>query len=99
MRRDGPAVGCASLSPVTACRPGGGGRSLRERGTGNDPLVLSHACALLTSSPQGAYDYIEAELREPDKILSGAAATSDFTRPVALLLGVLHHMPDTGRGA
>ena len=64
----------------------------------NDPLVLSHARALLTSSPGGVCDYIDADLREPDKILSGAAATLDFTQPVALLLlGVLHHIPDTGQ--
>src|SRR5208283_4972407 len=62
----------------------------------NDPLVLSHARALLTSSPEGACDYIDADLREPDKVLSGAARTLDFTQPVAvLLLGVLHHIPDT----
>ncbi len=62
----------------------------------NDPLVLSHARALLTSSPEGACDYIDADLREPDKILSEAARTLDLTQPVALLLlGVLHHIPDT----
>jgi O-methyltransferase involved in polyketide biosynthesis len=62
----------------------------------NDPLVLSHARALLTSSPEGACDYIDADLREPDKVLSGAGRTLDFTQPVALLLlGVLHHIPDT----
>jgi trans-aconitate methyltransferase len=61
----------------------------------NDPLVLSHARALLTSSPEGVCDYIDADLREPDKILSEAARTLDFTQPVGLLLGVLHHIPDT----
>jgi O-methyltransferase involved in polyketide biosynthesis len=62
----------------------------------NDPMVLSHARALLTSSPEGACDYIDADLREPDKILSGAARTLDFTQPLALLLlGILHHIPGT----
>jgi O-methyltransferase involved in polyketide biosynthesis len=62
----------------------------------NDPLVLSHARALLTSSAEGACDYIDADLREPEKILSGAARTLDFTQPVALLLlGVLHHISGT----
>ena len=62
----------------------------------NDPLVLSHARALLTSSPEGVCDYIDADLREPEKILSEAARTLDFTQPVALLLlGVLHHIADT----
>jgi len=62
----------------------------------NDPLVLSHARALLTSSPEGVCDYVDGDLREPDKILDQAARTLDFTRPVALLLlGVLHHISDT----
>jgi S-adenosyl methyltransferase len=62
----------------------------------NDPLVLTHARALLTSSPQGACDYIDGDLREPEHILSEAARTLDFSQPVGLmLLGVLHHIPDT----
>ena len=64
----------------------------------NDPvvLVLVHARALLTSTPEGATDYIDADLREPDKILQGAARTLDFTQPVAItLLGVVHHVTDT----
>ena len=64
----------------------------------NDPLVLSHARALLTSTPEGACDYVEGDLREPGKILAQAARTLDFAKPVALmLLGVLHHIPDTGQ--
>jgi hypothetical protein len=62
----------------------------------NDPLVLLHARALLTSSPQGVCDYIDGDLRNPDKILAEAARTLDFTQPDALmLLGILHHIPDT----
>src|SRR5579871_4950213 len=62
----------------------------------NDPLVLSHARALLVSAPEGACDYVDGDLREPDTILAKAAHTLDFTKPVALmLLGVLHHIPDT----
>jgi O-methyltransferase involved in polyketide biosynthesis len=62
----------------------------------NDPMVLSHARALLTSSAEGACDYLEADLRDPDKILAEAARTLDLTKPVALLLlGILHHVPDT----
>jgi O-methyltransferase involved in polyketide biosynthesis len=61
----------------------------------NDPLVLVHARALLTSSPEGVTDYIDADLHEPDKILEAAAPTLDFTQPVALmLLGVLHYTAD-----
>ena len=62
----------------------------------NDPMVLLHARALLTSSPAGVCDYIDGDLREPDQILDQAARTLDFTRPVALmLLGIVHHIPDT----
>ncbi|MEU0569117.1 SAM-dependent methyltransferase [Nonomuraea sp. NPDC005983] len=56
----------------------------------NDPLVLVHAQALLTSHPQGACDYIEADVRDPDTILNLAAKTLDLSRPTALmLLGVM----------
>jgi hypothetical protein len=61
----------------------------------NDPLVLVHARALLTSTPEGAADYIEADLRERDRILAAAAGTLDFAQPVALmLLGILGHIVD-----
>jgi O-methyltransferase involved in polyketide biosynthesis len=60
-----------------------------------DPVVLAHARALLTSSPEGNTDYIEADLRETGTILSAAARTLDFSKPVAiLLLAVLHFIPD-----
>jgi len=61
----------------------------------NDPLVLVHARALLTSAPEGVTDYIEADLTEPDKILREAERTLDFGQPIALMLvGVLHHLTD-----
>jgi S-adenosyl methyltransferase len=57
----------------------------------NDPIVLSHARALLASRPEGKTDYVDADLRAPAEILAHAAKTLDFTRPVALLLiGILH---------
>jgi O-methyltransferase involved in polyketide biosynthesis len=57
----------------------------------NDPLVLAHARALLTG---GRTAYLEADLRDPGKILQAAAGTLDLTEPVALLLvGVLHFVP------
>lgn len=60
----------------------------------NDPLVLVHARALLTSSAEGATDYIDADLRDPDRILAEAAKTLDFTEPVAVtMLGVLLFVP------
>lgn len=52
----------------------------------NDPLVLRHAEALLTSSPEGATDYIQADVRDPEHILREAARTLDFSRPTALML-------------
>ena len=61
----------------------------------NDPLVLAHARALLTSTPQGATAYIHADLRDPEKILAEAADTLDFSKPIALILsGVLGHVVD-----
>ena len=60
-----------------------------------DPVVLSHARALLTSSPEGVTDYIDADLREPGAILEKAARTLDFTKPVAVtMLAVLHAIGD-----
>lgn len=62
----------------------------------NDPLILAYARALLTSTPQGATDYIHADLRDPDTILRQAARTLDFDRPIALmLLGILNHIMDS----
>jgi hypothetical protein len=52
----------------------------------NDPIVLSHARALLTSRPEGACAYLDADLRDPDKILAQAADTLDFSAPVAVML-------------
>src|ERR1700752_3328325 len=52
----------------------------------NDPIVLAHARALLTSKPEGRTAYIHADLREPAKILDDPAVrdTLDLTKPVAL---------------
>ena len=62
----------------------------------NDPLVLVHARALLTSTEGGVTDYIDADVRDPDKILQEAAGTVDFTQPVALMmLGILGNVLDT----
>ena len=61
----------------------------------NDPLVLAHARALLTGSPEGATDYLHADLRDPEVILRAAAGTLDFSRPVAvMLLGIMHFIGD-----
>lgn len=61
----------------------------------NDPIVLSHARALLTSSPHGACAYLDADLKDTAKILAEAAQTLDFSQPVAVLfVGVLHLVSD-----
>ena len=61
----------------------------------NDPIVLSHAKALLKSTPEGACAYLDADLRDPDIILAAAAHTLDFSQPVAvMLIAVLHMVVD-----
>ena len=61
----------------------------------NDPIVLAHARALLTSTPQGATAYLDADLRDPGKILADSADLLDFSQPVAvLLIGVLQLLAD-----
>jgi hypothetical protein len=61
----------------------------------NDPLVLSHARALLTSTPEGATDYIDADMRDPEAVLARAAASLDFGQPAGLMLmGVMGHIAD-----
>jgi hypothetical protein len=60
----------------------------------NDPVVLAHARALLTST-QGVTAYVDADLHDPDAILDATARTLDFSQPVALmLLGILGHIGD-----
>jgi hypothetical protein len=63
----------------------------------NDPMVLAHARALLTSDPAGKCAYIDADIRTPEKILDLAAATEvlDFSQPVGVvLMAVLQFVPD-----
>jgi S-adenosyl methyltransferase len=61
----------------------------------NDPIVLRHAEALLRSAPEGATNYIHADVREPEKVIEGALATLDLDRPVALsLVAILHFVSD-----
>src|SRR5580698_3787432 len=60
----------------------------------NDPIVLAHARALLTSAT-GTTAYLDADVREPAEILAGAAATLDFGQPVAIMLiAIMHCVPD-----
>jgi hypothetical protein len=61
----------------------------------NDPVVLVHARALLTSRSEGATDYIDADLRSIDQILAAAASTLDLSQPVAIMLmAILQHLSD-----
>ncbi|GAA0247660.1 SAM-dependent methyltransferase [Cryptosporangium japonicum] len=61
----------------------------------NDPLVLVHARALLTSSPEGRTAYIDSDVRDPERILREAADTLDFREPVALtMIGILGNVAD-----
>jgi trans-aconitate methyltransferase len=61
----------------------------------NDPLVLAHARALLTSSAEGETSYEDMSLYEPERILEAAAKTLDLARPTALILsGLLGHVAD-----
>jgi hypothetical protein len=61
----------------------------------NDPLVLVHARALLTGTPEGVTAYVDADVRDPEKIIELAAETLDFTRPIALmLLGIMGSVAD-----
>jgi hypothetical protein len=61
----------------------------------NDPIVLAHAHALLSSVPDGAAAYVDGDLRQPEPILAEAATVLDLTRPVGIILvGVLHVIPD-----
>jgi S-adenosyl methyltransferase len=61
----------------------------------NDPVVLSHAKALLASGPEGATAYVDADLRDPEAILAAAAEVLDFSRPVAvMLMAILQHISD-----
>jgi hypothetical protein len=64
----------------------------------NDPLVLVHARALLTSTPEGVTDYVDADVRDPDSILDAARRMLDFDQPIAvMMLGILGNVADEDR--
>jgi hypothetical protein len=61
----------------------------------NDPMVLVHARALLTSTPEGVTDYVDADLRDTGTVLREAARTLDFSQPIALMvMGTIEHVLD-----
>lgn len=62
----------------------------------NDPIVLAHARALLTSSPEGATSYLDADAHHPREIVRAVTGSLDLSRPVAvILLGILNFVLDT----
>ncbi|MFG2427864.1 SAM-dependent methyltransferase [Streptomyces sp. NPDC048590] len=62
----------------------------------NDPIVLAHSRSLLTSTPEGATEYVEADARDPETILRAAGRTLDLGQPVAvMMLGILNFVLDT----
>jgi len=62
----------------------------------NDPIVLGHARALLTSTPEGATAYVDANAQDTDTILRSAAQTLDFSKPIAVMaLMILQYVPDS----
>lgn len=67
----------------------------------NDPIVLSHAQALLTGTPEGRTAYVEADATDPERLLASAGLreTLDLTRPVALSLNALLHFVPDAKGA
>ncbi|MFE4963940.1 SAM-dependent methyltransferase [Streptomyces sp. NPDC056660] len=61
----------------------------------NDPIVLAHVAALLRGTPEGATEYLQADVRDPAAIVAGARRILDLDRPVALsLVALLHFVPD-----
>ncbi|MFI9630028.1 SAM-dependent methyltransferase [Streptomyces sp. NPDC052042] len=62
----------------------------------NDPIVLSHARALLVSGPEGQTDYVQADARDVDTILESASRTLDLDQPVGLMLvAILQYIRDS----
>ena len=88
-------IGTGLPAPENTLRSLRKSRPIAASSTSIAPLVLAHARALLTSTPQGSCDYVEMDLRDVSTILAGAAETLDLTRPAAvLLLAVLHFIRD-----
>ena len=85
-------------APATSTRwPRRSPRTSRVLYVDNDPIVLAHARALMSGTPQGPVAFIQADLREPEAILDdpAVAGTLDLTQPVGLvLIGVMHHLRD-----
>lgn len=63
----------------------------------DDPLVLAHARALLASTPEGAANYIHADMRDPGSIVAAVRKILDFSKPIAIVtVNFLKFISDTG---
>ncbi|MGK5677481.1 SAM-dependent methyltransferase [Actinoplanes sp. URMC 104] len=63
----------------------------------NDPLVMTHARALMVGTPEGRTDYAEADLRRPVELLAAEQVrdTLAWDEPIALMLiAILHFLSD-----
>jgi hypothetical protein len=63
----------------------------------NDPIVLTHARALLTSTPEGRTAYLDADARDPERIIGAPEliGTLDLSRPIGLsLFALMQFVPD-----
>ncbi|MBP0448886.1 MULTISPECIES: SAM-dependent methyltransferase [unclassified Kitasatospora] len=63
----------------------------------NDPIVLTHARALMSSTEEGRTCYVDADLRDPDAILGAPELREvlDLSQPVALsLIAIVHFVLD-----
>src|SRR3954453_3964137 len=59
----------------------------------NDPLVLAHARALMTSTPEGATHYLHIDMRDAARLIELAREHLDFSEPVGVVLQmVLGHL-------
>ena len=64
----------------------------------NDPIVLTHARALMSSTVQGRTCYVDADFRDPESIIDNPRLREvlDFSEPVALsLIAIVHFVLDS----
>jgi hypothetical protein len=64
----------------------------------NDPIVLTHARALMSSTPEGRTCYLDADFRDPQSIIDNPRLREviDFSQPVALsLIAIVHFILDS----
>ncbi len=89
-------LGTGLPSSTTRTRSRSAPRANRGSSTWTTTRSSSRTPGHCSSAPrEGATDYLQADIRDPAAILDQAAATLDFSKPVAvMLLGVLYMIPD-----